>query len=189
MIHAPKRSVTRFFIPLIDVLILLFCIFLLMPLVENVEAREGEQVSLSPGQSLELIQEVDRLRREVDQLRGTREGPADLRAEIARLRHEKLLALKDRLVIRTLQIDPQTGVLTYQDPEKKSIRTQNDALELIDRDRKQSKGGEVYYLILYPRERSSGFPTVEQRADYERWFQGVALGFDIPARGPGGKQP
>ena len=33
MIQMPRRSVTRFFIPLIDVLILLFCIFLLMPLV------------------------------------------------------------------------------------------------------------------------------------------------------------
>ncbi len=30
MIHMPRRNVTRFFIPLIDVLILLFCIFLLM---------------------------------------------------------------------------------------------------------------------------------------------------------------
>ena len=33
MITPPRRSVTRFFIPLIDVLILLFCIFLLMPFV------------------------------------------------------------------------------------------------------------------------------------------------------------
>ena len=30
MIKMPHRNVTRFFIPLIDVLILLFCIFLLM---------------------------------------------------------------------------------------------------------------------------------------------------------------
>jgi len=33
MIRLPQRSVTRFFIPLIDVLTLLFCIFLLIPLV------------------------------------------------------------------------------------------------------------------------------------------------------------
>src|SRR6202011_3261808 len=34
MIELPRRSVTRFFIPLIDVMTLLFCIFLLMPIVE-----------------------------------------------------------------------------------------------------------------------------------------------------------
>ncbi|MEN9673721.1 MAG: hypothetical protein RL553_1986, partial [Planctomycetota bacterium] len=33
MIQLPKRSVTRFFIPLIDVLILLFCVFLFLPMV------------------------------------------------------------------------------------------------------------------------------------------------------------
>src|ERR1044072_847567 len=35
MIHMPHRSVTRFFIPLIDVLLLLFVIFLLMPIGEE----------------------------------------------------------------------------------------------------------------------------------------------------------
>ena len=35
MIKRPHRSVTRFFIPMIDVLILLFCIFLLMPFVSQ----------------------------------------------------------------------------------------------------------------------------------------------------------
>ena len=34
MIELPRRSVTRFFIPMIDVLTLLFCIFLLMPMVK-----------------------------------------------------------------------------------------------------------------------------------------------------------
>ena len=35
VIVQPRRSVTRFFIPLIDVLILLFAIFLLMPFVSG----------------------------------------------------------------------------------------------------------------------------------------------------------
>ena len=35
MIELPRRSVTRFFIPLIDVLTLLFCIFLLMPVMKG----------------------------------------------------------------------------------------------------------------------------------------------------------
>ena len=40
MITQPRRSVTRFFIPLIDVLILLFCIFLLMPFVSRPEGAK-----------------------------------------------------------------------------------------------------------------------------------------------------
>ncbi len=42
MIERPKRSVTRFFVPLIDVLILLFCIFLLMPFVASSSEAEPD---------------------------------------------------------------------------------------------------------------------------------------------------
>ena len=35
MIQMPTRSVTRFFIPMIDVLTLLFCIYLMMPMVDT----------------------------------------------------------------------------------------------------------------------------------------------------------
>ena len=46
MIQFPRRSVTRFFIPLIDVLTLLFCIFLLMPMIkETGEAQESNSLS------------------------------------------------------------------------------------------------------------------------------------------------
>ena len=42
MIQMPRRSVTRFFIPLIDVMTLLFCIFLLMPMIQSTgEGPEG----------------------------------------------------------------------------------------------------------------------------------------------------
>ena len=43
MIERPKRSVTRFFVPLIDVMILLFCMFILMPFVT------GDPKSAEPG--------------------------------------------------------------------------------------------------------------------------------------------
>ena len=42
MIRLPQRSVTRFFIPMIDVLTLLFCIYLLMPIVDNADDGESE---------------------------------------------------------------------------------------------------------------------------------------------------
>ena len=45
MIHMPHRSVTRFFIPLIDVLLLLFGIFLLMPIASESELEGHRQES------------------------------------------------------------------------------------------------------------------------------------------------
>ena len=42
MIHRPKRAVTRFFVPLIDVLILLFGIFILMPFVATPAVPEPD---------------------------------------------------------------------------------------------------------------------------------------------------
>src|SRR5690349_9265321 len=61
MIQMPRRSVTRFFIPLIDVLTLLFCIFLLMPMV-----RPAEGVSAAHDQERlrQLEEEVARLRKQ-----------------------------------------------------------------------------------------------------------------------------
>ena len=47
MIQMPRRSVTRFFIPLIDVLTVLFGIFLLMPIVR--EKTEAECATARAG--------------------------------------------------------------------------------------------------------------------------------------------
>ena len=61
MITLPRRSVTRFFIPMIDVLTLLFCIFLLMPFVEK-EAGSGK---LSPGEAAAQRRKIDELTRKL----------------------------------------------------------------------------------------------------------------------------
>src|SRR6516225_3918230 len=78
MIQMPRRSVTRFFIPLIDVLILLFCIFLLMPYVKPVEGDVGDVTGkgtiaepppeAAPGDVAELRREIERLRADREQL-------------------------------------------------------------------------------------------------------------------------
>ena len=52
MIQMPQRSVTRFFIPLIDVLTLLFCIYLLMPIVKPALAEDVEQLLAHLGISV-----------------------------------------------------------------------------------------------------------------------------------------
>ena len=41
---------------------------------------------------------------------------------------------------------------------------------------------ELYYLILFPRDPTKDRSTREQRQTYARWFEGVALGYDIPGR-------
>ena len=54
MIQLPRRSVTRFFIPLIDVLTLLFCIFLLMPLIKatgETQNATGQESPFADSQS------------------------------------------------------------------------------------------------------------------------------------------
>jgi len=181
MIQLPRRSVTRFFIPLIDVLLLLFCIFLLMPLVKA--TGEGAEATATPEERLrELEQKLEKLQREAN------EKPQDLRDELEQLRQEKLKTLQERLAVRVLQIDPDTGMLFYNDPERVEVRNQADAQKLINQDRREQAGGkrEVYYLILYPRDPTSPFPHRGQRERYDQWFADAAHGWDVPGAGPAG---
>ena len=55
MIHMPHRSVTRYFVPLIDVLLLLFCIFLLMPLADETELDKSHEVSAELADDREML--------------------------------------------------------------------------------------------------------------------------------------
>ena len=63
MLEMPCRSVTRFFIPLIDVLILLFCIFLMMPAVKR--TAEAEVGATAPSQEKQA--ELERREQAVQQ--------------------------------------------------------------------------------------------------------------------------
>lgn len=179
MIQLPRRSVTRFFIPLIDVLLLLFCIFLLLPLVQ----ATGDGTTVNKDAAREdrlrsLEAEVERLRRLA------KDTPQKLSEELERLRQGKMKVLQERLEIRVLEIDPATGNLMYHDPERVELTSQARAHELIQQDRARlaDRGAELYYLILYPRDLASPFPHREQRERYDRWFADVAHGWDIPGR-------
>ncbi len=175
MIQFPQRSVTRFFIPLIDVLTLLFAIFLLLPLVQSTDSTTNER-SFDEERLRELQRQLEQAKGAGGQL------TESLRQEIERLQKEKGKALQERLVVRVLEIDPNTGRLFYRDPERIEIANQADARSLIERDRREHGVGqrELYYLILYPRDPTSPYPTRDQREHYDRWFEGVALGYDIP---------
>jgi hypothetical protein len=184
VIRLPHRSVTRFFIPLIDVLTLLFCIFLVMPMVGQAESDADAAARAEREQ--QLNNELDALRRQQPDL------SRRVQDELDRLRKDKVKVIQERLAVRVLEIDGSTGKLYYRDPDRVEIRNQADARELIERDRRLQGTGprDLYYLILYPRDRGTSYPTLGQRQDYERWFDGVALAFDVPGAAPGGgKRP
>jgi hypothetical protein len=182
MLEMPRRNVTRFFIPLIDVLTLLFCVFLIMPLARNPGEESPELASRTPEEQVDYLkQEVKRLRE--DALRWQR--------ELAELRQQKLRNLGERLLVRVLEIDGTTGVLFERDPERVEIRDEKAAHALIrnDQDKRGLSDNELYYLILYPRNRESPYPTRNQRKTYENWFRGVPMGFDIPGVAVKGGSP
>src|SRR5579872_6865186 len=105
MIQLPQRSVTRFFIPLIDVLTLLFCIFLVLPLAQAPAEQTSEDLR-------RLEQERQRLQQQLDEARRNgQEAPRELQEQMERLRREQAKALQERLAVRVLEIDGRTGKL------------------------------------------------------------------------------
>jgi hypothetical protein len=172
VIVSPRRSVTRFFIPLIDVLILLFCIFLLMPFVSGPALSETTPDAKTPDEK-PLPTDVKKLQ----------EMLKEEQMRVARLEREKQARLADRLVVKLLEIDPTNGTLFYYGPERQDIKTQADAVRFITREKaRASEGGvvkDVYFLILYPR-KITGYPKDEQIQQMKEWFKDVPHGFDSP---------
>lgn len=171
MIVLPKRSVTRFFVPLIDVLILLFCIFLLMPFV-SIPVPADSPPTLEKPASADLSSQLLELQQQL----------ADERRRVQRLLRERS-ELASQIHVTVLEIDAATGRLYSFDPNspelRSEIRDQADAQRLIDRQKRRSGSREVFFLILYPRE-LTGFPLQRQVEKYRRWFKDVPHGFDNP---------
>jgi hypothetical protein len=172
VIVSPRRSVTRFFIPLIDVLILLFCIFLLMPFVSGPPASELAPEPKAPPEKA-LPEDVRSLQAML----------AEEKLRVQRLEKERTARITDRLSVRTLFIDDRAGELHYYDPDRQDIKSEADALRLIRKQKKiASEGGvvkDVYFLILYPR-KASPYPTLAQVEQIKQWFREVPYGFDTP---------
>jgi hypothetical protein len=170
MIRPPRRTVTRFFIPLIDVLILLFGIFILMPFVNTYQAvepvesvRPADATGAQAGDPAETARQLQTVRQEAERLR--------------RRLDEQL----QKLVVRTLEINGQTGKLYALDPDRRELGSQAEAQAYIARQRERAGERPVYFLFLLPRELSA-YPTRQQVARYRRWFQeaNVPFGFDDP---------
>jgi hypothetical protein len=180
MIQLPRRSVTRFFIPLIDVMTLLFCIFLLMPIF-----KEGHPDNPD-------VKEREALKKEL--LLRTQERDA-LQHELDLIRNRPALPLTERVVVKTLDVDPASGRLFYYEPGTQAKRTEVTekgegnsvrAADLIARHQRELatrfKGRrdrpELLYVIIYPR--GGAFPTLEQHTNIRQWFAAVPYVIDWP---------
>jgi biopolymer transport protein ExbD len=167
MIERPRRSVTFFFVPLIDVLILLFAIFLLMPFVTPAETEP--EASAKAKAKDELPKDVKELRAELEKTR----------REVERLKAERG-NLAERLSVKVLEIDAKDGRLYYlEDGQRVYVTTQAAADTVITLHKRASGTKDPFFLILYPRTKS-GYPEQQQADDYARWFKDVQFQFDRP---------
>ena len=170
MIERPKRSVTRFFVPLIDVMILLFCMFILMPFVSKESDVTEPSAETKDSQAAQLPTDIRELQMELEKAR----------REAERLKALSGSALSDRLSVKVLEIDPSNGKLySLQNGQRIEVNSEPAAESVITLHKRQSAQKEPFFLILYPRQRS-GFPEQQQADDYARWFRGVQFQFDRP---------
>src|SRR4029077_18028487 len=131
MIRLPRRSVTRFFIPLIDVLLLLFCVFLLMPIVNEEELDKKAQSAADLAETVQALeQEIERRNQDLGKYEDLRPQLAELekvREEGERLRKERKESA-ERMVLKILDIDKDDGSLTYHDP----VHSEKEGLRIAD---------------------------------------------------------
>jgi hypothetical protein len=179
MIHMPRRSVTRFFIPLIDVLLLTFGIFLLMPITAETELEEQRQQAAEKGESAAALQTAlqDRLKElyKLEELRPDLERVEELKKEIQLLRNLAQRSLQQSLIVHVIEADPKTGAISYYDPGRADqpvtpIADAAAARALIEMHKKEAQGRNLYYQFL---RRRAAYPTLGQGREYREWFKEV----------------
>lgn len=152
MIHMPRRSVTRFFIPLIDVLLLLFGVFLLLPMVEeegkHMEAAEIKSATARLETRVKELEAMVKLEPELTKV-------AALKAELERLHKLITSPVRERIFVRIIDVD-KDGTLVYQDEARAGkdgpLRLTDEKLAryLIDKHAKQAGTRQLYYVFNIP---------------------------------------
>jgi hypothetical protein len=173
VIQRPTRSVTRFFIPLIDVLILLFCIFLFMPFMkqpgnaQSSETKKAEPEKMTPEQ---MKQEIASLRFDLD----------SARTEIKKLQKERVDP-SERLSICVFDIDPKDGSLYhFRDGTPIPVPDRRAAQDVIDEHKRRAGvGKDPFYLIVCPRQ-VSPYPRKKQIDEYRSWLKEVPYEISNP---------
>ena len=182
MIRMPRRNVTRFIIPLIDVLILLFCIFLLMEFNSASQAdQESEKVDKASEDYEQAASELERRTKELrrfEEIRPQLDDFAKLQEEVDRLRNASQKNLQQQAYVRLIDIDPKDGSISFFDEMNAKqptikITDAQSARRLIERHKEEAKGREVYYYFVYPRTRSI-YPLFGTEQQYKEWFRGAA---------------
>jgi hypothetical protein len=193
MIRMPRRSVTRFFIPLIDVLILLFCIFLLMEFNSETKADEesdkAEDLAIkNDNLAGELARRLNELRK-FETLRDQLNELDALRFEVERLRNAQQQDLRNRLYVRTIEYDGKDGSISFYDearPQQPLVKITDaqKAMELIERhtNEAEAQGRMLYYQFVLPRPYRFIFPNNEQKRQYAKWFAGAANSLEVKTK-------
>jgi hypothetical protein len=170
MIHPPRRSVTRFFIPLIDVLTLLFCIFLVMPLARDArEASAKDQLKASAGDRNALEAEVKRLREKIDELEGRGGG----KPEWAN--------------VRTIEFNNDTGERYYfKGRQRVPLGKSDDAngakliRDMVDEDRRLvGSRRKLNYTVQIPRRDDLRHPNQKDLNDLEKEIIAAGASFGV----------
>jgi biopolymer transport protein ExbD len=180
MITMPRRNVTRFFIPLIDVLILLFCIFLLMEFNSDstVDLQSGDVESQAADKE-RLEKELQRRNQELQKFEALQPMLTELdklRKENERMRESRKKSFQENALVHVIEIKKdKNGVsLEFFDGSRgKGPLILSDAQsvqKLIKQHLNEANGRQLYYYFLYPR---TGYLSVEQEQKYLKWFQEV----------------
>ncbi len=175
----PGHSPFRFLIPLIDVLLVLFGLFMIVQVMQKAPKDENEKVTQNPekmlSHTLDNAHQVEELRKKLKDL------TQKLASERESLRFTSSMELSGMLAVSVIQIHPGDGHLFLDDGQ--TIRTEAQAHAYIEADRaRQSNtvaGAEkkLVYLLRFPRTESL-FPTRKQEREYQRWFKGTVLSSD-----------
>lgn len=188
MLKMPHRNVTRFFIPLIDVLILLFCIFLLLEFNSDLKYdKQSVDVELQSATAKSVEDELTRRNKELqkyEELLPKLDKMDELLKRLEQLEKVNREDVQDRMFFREINIDRNDGKISFYDAANADdpiikIKTKQDAEALIRRQTKEANGRTVYYYFLMPVPRG-GVPTGPQLADYANWFDAKGVATNLP---------
>ncbi|MCY2946491.1 MAG: hypothetical protein WCO91_03850 [Gemmataceae bacterium] len=189
----PGHSPFRFLIPLIDVLLVLFGLFMIVQVMQtppkegNAKDNSNRAKTLAPA--LDKDHQVEELRKKLTDL------TQKFAWERESLRSTSAFELSGMLAVSVLQIHPGDGHLFLEDGQ--TIRTEAQARAYIETDRARQSAGvadtekKLVYLLRFPRTESL-FPTRKQVMEYQRWFKGTVLSSDpapISTQKTGEKNP
>jgi hypothetical protein len=160
----PSRNVTRFLLPLADVMALLFSLFLLLPHLEQQPGRLTAQ-AVQPGSFW------------------TPDEQRDVREELSRLRRLVQLPANERLYLVALDIDGTTGNLLIPGGSKTdTLATQEDIDRLVEKHLGAAKAGEkeLLYLLRLPPPDQFGALSYRHLDRFSKWFSKWNVSYQIP---------